>query len=175
MGYWTSRILLTFPHAENSCEINPSHMVFMIFNFAQCVNPFCTPRRYAFCMVFHVRWISHHSSPNPTLVATRLGRDSETRGEKNPFHMENHTKCISSRCTKWIEGGGGGEDRIGNFRIEISIRLVISIQLDHVDLQLSYWNFHTAGYFHTDWYNWPVFQLFNFLLKFYYLEKPPLI
>ena len=55
-------------------------------------------RENAFCMVFHVRWISHHSSPNPTLVATRLGRDSETRGEKNPSHnhMENHTKCISS-------------------------------------------------------------------------------
>ena len=52
-------------------------------------------RENAFCMVFHVRWISHHSSPNPTLVATRLGRDLETRGEKNPSHMENHTKCIS--------------------------------------------------------------------------------
>ena len=37
-------------------------------------------RENAFCMVFHVRWISHYSSPNPTLVATRLGRDSETRG-----------------------------------------------------------------------------------------------
>ena len=36
-------------------------------------------------MVFHVRWISHHSSPNPTLVAMRLGRDSETRGEKKPI------------------------------------------------------------------------------------------
>ena len=47
-------------------------------------------------MVFHARWISHHSSSNPTLVATRLGRDSETRGEKNPSHMENHTKCIST-------------------------------------------------------------------------------
>ena len=33
----TYRILLTFPHAENSCEINPSHMVFMICNFAQCI------------------------------------------------------------------------------------------------------------------------------------------
>ena len=53
-------------------------------------------RENAFCMVFHVRWISHHSSSNPTLVATRLGRDSETRGEKNPSHMENHTECISS-------------------------------------------------------------------------------
>ena len=51
-------------------------------------------RENAFCMVFHVRWISHHSSPNPTLVAARLGRDSETRDEKNPSHMENHTKCI---------------------------------------------------------------------------------
>ena len=33
-------------------------------------------RENAFCMVFHVRWISHHSSPNPTLVdryATRAG------------------------------------------------------------------------------------------------------
>ena len=43
-------------------------------------------RENAFCMVFHVRWISHHSSTNPTLVATRLGRDSETRSEKNPSH-----------------------------------------------------------------------------------------
>ena len=32
-----SRILLTFPQAENSYEINPSHMVFMICNFAQCI------------------------------------------------------------------------------------------------------------------------------------------
>ena len=54
-------------------------------------------REHAFCMVVHVRWISHHYlSPNPTLVATRLGRDSETCGEKNPSHMENHTKCIYS-------------------------------------------------------------------------------
>ena len=50
----------------------------------------------AFCMVFHVRWISHLSSPNPTLVAARLGRDSETCAEKNPSRMANHTKCISS-------------------------------------------------------------------------------
>ena len=27
-----------------------------------------------------------------------LGRDSETRGEKNPSRMENHTKCISCRA-----------------------------------------------------------------------------
>ena len=60
-------------------------------------------RENAFCMVFHVRWISHHSSPNPTLVATRLGRDSETRGEKNPSHMENHTKCISSLAPNRLE------------------------------------------------------------------------
>ena len=57
-------------------------------------------RENAFCMVFHVRWISHHLSLNPTLVAPRLGRDSETRGEKNPSHMENHTKSISSFCRK---------------------------------------------------------------------------
>ena len=25
----------------------------------------------------------------------RLGWDSETRGEQNPYRMENHTKCIS--------------------------------------------------------------------------------
>ena len=31
-------------------------------------------RGNAFCMVFHVRWISHHSSPNPTLVASDSGR-----------------------------------------------------------------------------------------------------
>ena len=59
-------------------------------------------RENAFCMVFHARWISHHSSPNPTLVATRLGRDSETRGEKIPSHMENHTKCISCFTTTFL-------------------------------------------------------------------------
>ena len=26
-----------FPHVENSCEMNPSHMVFMIFNFGLCI------------------------------------------------------------------------------------------------------------------------------------------
>ena len=36
-GMCFSRIRLTFPYIENSCEINPSHMVFMIFNFAQCI------------------------------------------------------------------------------------------------------------------------------------------
>ena len=49
-------------------------------------------RENAFCMIFHVRWISHHSSLNPTLVAS----DSETC-EKSASHMENHTKCISSQ------------------------------------------------------------------------------
>ena len=68
-----------------------------------------------------------------------------------------HVEYWTFRCTKWIEGG---EARIGNFRLEISIWLVISIRLDHVDLQFSSWNFHTAGYFHTDWFNWPVFHLF---------------
>ena len=47
-----------------------------------------------------MRWISHHSSLNPTVVATRLGRDSKTHGEKNPSHMENHTKCISCKINK---------------------------------------------------------------------------
>ena len=28
-----SGILPTSPHVENRCEINPSHMAFMIFNF----------------------------------------------------------------------------------------------------------------------------------------------
>ena len=32
-----SRILLTFPHVEMSCEINPSQIVFKIFYFAQCI------------------------------------------------------------------------------------------------------------------------------------------
>ena len=35
--YGISGILLTFPHVENSCEINLPHMVFMIFNFVQCI------------------------------------------------------------------------------------------------------------------------------------------
>ena len=58
--------------------------------------------KYNVCEKMHFVWFSmwdgfsHHSSPNPTLVASRLGWDSETRGEKNPSHMENHTKCISS-------------------------------------------------------------------------------
>ena len=30
-------IHLNFPHVENGCEINSSHMVFMIFNFAHCI------------------------------------------------------------------------------------------------------------------------------------------
>ena len=33
----SSHILRTFPHVENSCEIIPSHMVFIIFNFAQYI------------------------------------------------------------------------------------------------------------------------------------------
>ena len=37
------------------------------------------------------------SEPHPR--RKRLGWDSETRGEKNPSHMENHTKCISSNGT----------------------------------------------------------------------------
>ena len=72
------------------------------------------------------------------------------------------------RCTKWIEG----EARIGNFRIEISIRLVISIRLDHVDLQFSYWNFHAAGYFHTDWFNWPVFHLITMHVNSLFFVSP---
>ena len=52
-------------------------------------------RENASCMVFHVRWISHHSYPNPTLVATRLGRDSETRGEKNPSHKPYKMHIVS--------------------------------------------------------------------------------
>ena len=32
-----SRILATFPRVDNSCEIIPSHMVFMIFNLEQCI------------------------------------------------------------------------------------------------------------------------------------------
>ena len=68
-----SRILLTFTHVENSCEINPSHMVFMIFNFAHLIQHDSGARENVFCMVFHVRWISHHSSPIPTFVASDSG------------------------------------------------------------------------------------------------------
>ena len=39
-------------------------------------------RENAFCLVFHARWISHHSPPNPIFVARW---DSEICGEKNPF------------------------------------------------------------------------------------------
>ena len=59
------RILHSFPNVENSCEIKPSHMVFMIFNFVQHALKYSRSiQENAFCMVFHVRWISHHSSPN---------------------------------------------------------------------------------------------------------------
>ena len=57
-------------------------------------------RENACCMVFHARWIFHHSSPNPTLVSLRRWWDSATCGEKNPSHMENHTKSISSYRVK---------------------------------------------------------------------------
>ena len=36
-GMEHSLTLLNFPHVENSCEINPSRMFFMIFNLAQCI------------------------------------------------------------------------------------------------------------------------------------------
>ena len=37
-----------------------------------------------------------------------------------------------------VQNGLRGEARIGNIRIEISIRMVISIRLDHAALQFSY-------------------------------------
>ena len=37
-----------------------------------------------------------------------------------------------------VQNGLRGGARIGNIRIEISIRLLISIRFDHVDLQFSY-------------------------------------
>ena len=43
-------------------------------------------RENAFCMVFHVRWISHHLS--------------ETHGENNPSHMEYHTNAY----LPWMPG-----------------------------------------------------------------------
>ena len=55
-------------------------------------------------MVFHVRWISHHSSPNLTFVARDSGGIQRLVVRKihltwktiqNPSHMENHTKSIS--------------------------------------------------------------------------------
>ena len=60
-----SRIFMIFPHVENSCEINPSHMV------------------------FHDNQYVLNSK-----VRKRLGWDSETCGEKNPSHMESQTKSI---------------------------------------------------------------------------------
>ena len=44
-------------------------------------------------MVFHMTWISHHLSPNHTLITCE--RDSQTCFDKNPSHMETHTKYIS--------------------------------------------------------------------------------
>ena len=66
-----------------------------------------------------------------------------------------YIKCLWVLLTNvyWFRATGGyicGCGRSSN---------LVSIRLDHVDLQFSYWNFHTAGYFHTDWYNWPVFHL----------------
>ena len=51
-------------------------------------------RENAFCMVLHEMDFSHHESPNPARV--------ETSGEKNPSHMENHTKMhILTMLTWW--------------------------------------------------------------------------
>ena len=49
-------------------------------------------------MVFHVRWISHHSSPNPRTIPDSGGiRRLVVRKIHLTWKtMENHTKCISS-------------------------------------------------------------------------------
>ena len=94
-----SRILLTFPYAENSCEINPSHMVFMIFNFAVYLAWLKCLKVYARKCLLYGFPCEMDFSPLVSESHSRrfaIGRDSETRGEKNPSHMENHTKCISS-------------------------------------------------------------------------------
>ena len=51
-------------------------------------------RENACCMVFHVKWISHNSSPNPTLVASDSGgirrlvvRKSISHGKPNKMHI----------------------------------------------------------------------------------------
>ena len=59
-------------------------------------------RENAFCMVFHEMDFSPLVSESHP---RRVGRDSETRGEKNPSHMENHTKCISSYQNVNVSGG----------------------------------------------------------------------
>ena len=55
-----SGMLRSFPHVENSCEINPSHMVFMIFTLCEIYIYISHDRRTlienAFCIV-HVRLI----------------------------------------------------------------------------------------------------------------------
>ena len=56
-------------------------------------------RRYACCMVFHVRWIfAHHESLNPARVA--YDEDGILRQVvRNPSHMENNPKCIFSHTS----------------------------------------------------------------------------
>ena len=52
--------------------------------------------RYAFCMVFHVRWIFLTTSLRipPESLSDEGG--IRRRVVRNPSHMENHTKCIFS-------------------------------------------------------------------------------
>ena len=53
-------------------------------------------RGYAFCMVFHVRWIFLTTSlPIPPESRSDEG-GIRRRVVRNPSHMENHTKCIFS-------------------------------------------------------------------------------
>ena len=55
-------------------------------------------RSYAFCMVFHARWIFLTTSlPNPTQVTCDEG-GIRRRVVRNPSRMENYTKFIFSHA-----------------------------------------------------------------------------
>ena len=47
-----------FPGVENSCEINPSHMVFIIFNLVQCIEHDVCALKCKLCDTMHFVWLS---------------------------------------------------------------------------------------------------------------------
>ena len=93
----SSRIVLTFPHAENSC------LTWHGFHDLQlCAKYLAWLTWVEVCDKMHLYGCPCEMDFSPLVSESHprrkwLGRDSETRGEKNPSHMENHIKCISSQ------------------------------------------------------------------------------
>ena len=92
-----SCILPTFPYVENICEINPSHMVFMIFNCTMINTPWSAKyarkcNLYGFPCEMNFPPLVSESHPRRMWLEWDFG----TCGEKNASCMENHTKCMSS-------------------------------------------------------------------------------